>query len=420
MVQQLHKRFSDKQVKLLLERYLNREIKASYILEVLDIKRRRFFKLLEEYRRNPNSFSIQYTRRHSSRKISKDIERNIIEELNVEKKLIEDKNMPIKFYNYSYVKDQLRDKYGQKVSLPTIINRAKKNSFYLPKPKRKSHDRRVLTNYAGELIQHDSSYHKWSPYADEKWHLITSLDDYSRMLLYAEFVKRDTTWGHILALESVLLKYGLPFSYYVDSHSIFRFVQGRDSFWRKHYKLTDEAEPQWKQVLSDCNVKVTYALSPQAKGKIERPYGWLQDRIVRTCAREGIKTIEEACEVLKYEMNRYNNYQVHSTTGEIPAVRFEKALNERKTLFREFIVSPPYESTKDIFCLRVERTVNAYRKISINKLELNVFGAPIRKKVQLRIIPDKESGIAEIRFWYKDRLIGVNKVKNSDLNLVHF
>jgi hypothetical protein len=34
------------------------------------------------------------------------------------------------------------------------------------------------------------------------------------------------------------------------------------------------------------NVKVTYALSPQAKGKIERPYGWLQDRLIRTCVRE--------------------------------------------------------------------------------------------------------------------------------------
>lgn len=174
-----------------------------------------------------------------------------------------------------------------------------------------------------------------------KWHLITSLDDYSRKLLYGDFVIRETTWDHILALECVLLKYELPLSYYVDSHSIFRFVQGRDSVWRKHYKLTDEADPQWKQVLNDCQVKVTYALSPQAKGKVERPYNWLQDRIVRTCAREGIKTIEEGREVLQQEMNRYNNYQVHSTTGEIPAVKLENALNESKTLFREFIVPPP-------------------------------------------------------------------------------
>ena len=82
-----------------------------------------------------------------------------------------------------------------------------------------------------------------------------------------------------MALEAVLLTYGFPLAYYVDSHSIFRFVQGRDSFWRNHYKLTDEADPQWKQVLDDCGVKLTYALSPQAKGKIERPYMWIQDRL---------------------------------------------------------------------------------------------------------------------------------------------
>ncbi|MGB5925187.1 MAG: hypothetical protein WBH01_03740 [Dehalococcoidia bacterium] len=43
------------------------------------------------------------------------------------------------------------------------------------------------------------------------------------------------------------------------------------------------------------------------------------------------------------------------------------------------MVPPPYESTKDIFCLRMERTVNAYRKLSINKLELPVSGVPIRE-----------------------------------------
>lgn len=46
-------------------------------------------------------------------------------------------------------------------------------------------------------------------------------------------VERDTSWAHIQALEAVILKYGLAATYYVDSHSIFRFVQGRDSFLKK-------------------------------------------------------------------------------------------------------------------------------------------------------------------------------------------
>jgi len=420
MTKQLHKRFQDEQVQSLLQRYLSKEIEVSYVLEILGIKRRQFFKLLKEYRKDPSNFSVAYRRKKQTKRICKKIEKNIMKELKIEKKLIENKSMPVRFYNYSYIKDMLLNKYQQKVSLPTIIDRAKEYNCYCPKPERKSHDREVLTNYAGELIQHDSSHHKWSPYAERKWYLITSLDDYSRMLLYAAFVEKELSWEHILALETVALRYGLPSSYYVDNHSIFRFVQGRDSFWRTHYKVTDEADPQWKQVLADCQVKITYALSPQAKGKIERPYGWLQDRIVRTCARENIRTIQQGSEVLRHEVYRYNNRQVHSTTGEIPSTRFQKAIQQKQSFFRKFQVPPPFQSTKDIFCLRAERVVNAYRKISFNNLQLKAHGVPIREKVLLRICPDKESGLAEIRLWYKNELVATQIVKNEDLNLVHF
>ncbi|GAH45918.1 unnamed protein product [marine sediment metagenome] len=64
--------------------------------------------------------------------------------------------------------------------------------------------------------------------------------------------------------------------------------------------------------------------------------------------------------------------------------------------------------------------VNSYRKVSINNLELKVPGAPLHEKIQLRIVPDKESGVSEVRFWYEDIFLGMQKAKNSDLNLVHF
>ena len=52
----------------------------------------------------------------------------------------------------------------------------------------------------------------------------------------------------------------------------------------------------------------------KAKGKIERPYGWLQDRLVRTCVREDVREIKDAQMVLNQEACRYNYRQVHSTT----------------------------------------------------------------------------------------------------------
>jgi len=421
MAQQLHKRFSTQQVKILLDKYLSEKVELVYILEILKIRRSRFFELLRQYRKDPDNFSIEYRRNSATRRISGEVEKNIIGELEKEKKLIEDENIPITCYNYSYVRDQLYQNYRQKVALSTIISRARKEGFYKPRrKKRKYHDRELLTNYVGELIQHDSSHHKFSPYADKKWYLITSLDDYSRLLLFAKLIEKETSWQHIVALKEVFLTWGMPFSYYVDSHSVFRFVQGRDSFWRKHYRLTDEVDTQWKMVIDDCRVKPIYALSPQARGKIERPYRWQQDRIVRGCAREGIKTIEEAEEILEKEITRYNYHQVHSTTREVPILRFERAIKEKKSLFREFKIPSPYTSTKDIFCLRVKRIIDAYHKISLDKLTFKVHKAPLRKQVELRISPNENTGLADIRIWYKDILTDVYQVKDSDLNSVRF
>jgi hypothetical protein len=374
--------------------------------------------LLKEYKGNPQLFTIQYQRTTPSRSISADIERNILKELAIEKKLIEDKEIPLRSYNYSYIKNRLDKTYRQKVSLNTIIDRAKKQGFYLKKSQKTVHDREVLTRYVGELIQHDSSYHLWAPAAQEKWYLITSLDDYSRLILYAALVKKETTWAHIVALQTIILRYGLPYAYYVDSHSIFRFVQGRDSLWRKHHLLTDETTPQWKQVLDDCNVKVTYALSPQAKGKMERPYGWLQDHLIRTCVREDIAQIKPAQQILRQEVYRYNYRQVHSTTQEIPYFRFQRALKEKRSLFREFSIRRPFQSPKDIFCLRMDRTVDPYRHISINSLQFKVHADP-HKQVNLRIHPLNDE-ISEIRFWCEGKLIDIQKVKNSELQSVHF
>jgi len=238
-------------------------------------------------------------------------------------------------------------------------------------------------------------------------------------MLYADIMEKETTWRHITALENVWLRHGFPFKYYVDSHSIFRFIEKRDSIWRKHQLKTDETDPQWKKIMRECRVQVSYALSPQAKGKIERPYRWLQDRIVRTCARENIRKIEGARDVLSNEVKRYNEQQVHSVTGEIPVIRLEKAIREGKTLFRPFKVPSPYESTKDIFCIREERTTDAYRKVSIDGIELRVSGVDPYEKIELRMIPDEETGLTEIRFWHKGKLVGTQKVKSKDLKRVH-
>lgn len=410
----IHKRFTDSQVKELLQRYLQKEIERKYIQSILGIGKSRFFELVRAYRESPDQFSVQYTREVPTRCIDPAIEQNILKELAIDRKAIRNPQIPLKRYNYSYVQKRLRSTYHQKVALSTLIDRAKKHGFYLKDRRKRIHDREVLTRYAGELIQHDSSVHLWAPAAGEKWWLITSLDDFSRFLLYATLLKRESLWAHLMALQSVVMKWGFPYAYYVDCHSFFRYVRGRDEIHQNFHLVPESYETQWKQVLTECSIKPIYALSPQAKGKIERPYGWLQDHLIRTCIRENIHTLEQGNQVLNQEVHHYNYVQIHSTTGEIPSLRFQRALKAKQSLFREFKLPPPLRSVKDLFCFRLQRFVDPYRRITLHGTQLKVNGVNPRDLLTLRIYPISTE-VSEVRCWSEDKLVDTQTVKNEDL-----
>jgi hypothetical protein len=301
---QLHKRFSNEQVKAIFSDHLKGLISVKEALQLLEIGRSQFFLLRKEYGGNTEGFSISYVRK-TPKRIGKQAEDKIQKELAEDHKLVQNPKIPVTTYNYSAIRDNLKRK-GIKVSIPTIICRAKRLGYYHPKKERQCHDREVITTAIGALIQHDASHHLWSPFAKEKWVLITSLDDYSRYLLYADLFEAESTWAHIEAVREIMTINGIPLRYYVDRLRIFRFISHGESVWVEQQAKTDEVNPQWKQCVEAAGSKAIYALSPQAKGKIERPYRWLQDRIVRTCARENISLIKEAREVLRYELNRYN------------------------------------------------------------------------------------------------------------------
>ncbi len=399
---QLHKRFSDEQVAFLLHSYSQGLLSRQEVQETLMIGKTRFFELWQQYQTDPDSFSIAY-QRQPSRRISEEVEKVIENELLRDKELIENPEIPISTFNYSALRDRLL-KQGITVSVNTIIDRAKRLGCHKPRKKRKVHDREVLTNSVGALIQHDGSTHLWSPYTKEKWTLITSIDDYSRLLLFADFFPAETTWAHMQATKAVVETFGLPLRYYVDSLRVFRFVQGRDSYWRKHVLQTDDVDTQWGKMMRLLGVDVIFALSPQAKGKIERPYRWMQDRIVRTCALEKITELGEVRAVLGEEVDRYNQHQVHSTTGEIPALRFARALSSGNSLFRPFSVPTPYSSPEDIFCLRETRITNGYGRISLFNHEIRIANVPLRQEVDVHLVPDTTRNIMHIRIWFQDAL----------------
>lgn len=402
-MEQIHRRLTDEQIRLIFRNYCDRQLTREEVQETLGVGKSQFYVLLKTYRLDPSGFSVSY-QRHTPGKLAVEAEQVIQQELKREKELVEDPELPISSYNYSALRDRLKRK-GIEVSLPTIIKRAKEQECYRPRRKGKIHDREVVTTAIGALIQHDASTHLWSPFAKEKWTLITSIDDYSRKLLYADFVTQETSWAHIQAAQAVLQANGLPLSYYVDNLRVFRFVQKRDSVWRKHVLQTDDIDPQWRQVMRLLRVNVTYALSPQAKGKVERPYRWLQDRIVRTCALEKLNSLDDVRSVLRDELDRYNNHQVHSTTGEIPSLRFENARKNGNSFFRPFSLPKPYTSPKDVFCLHGSRIVNGYRRISLFNQDIEVPHVPLREDVELHLVPDLPNNALEVRIWFQHKMV---------------
>ena len=122
---QLHKRFTDEQVRDMLKRYLNREIERVYLQAVLGVGKAQFFTLLQRYRTSPTTFSIQYARHTPTRRLDPAIEQTIVRERTVDQQAIHNPQIPLRAYHDSYVQRRLQTTYRQQASLSTIIARAK-------------------------------------------------------------------------------------------------------------------------------------------------------------------------------------------------------------------------------------------------------------------------------------------------------
>ena len=404
---QIHNRLSSEQVCRILEGYCKDLISYGQAVELLGLKRTQFFAWVKAYRANPKTFQVGY-HRSSPKQITRDTERLIEKYLKEDAALITNPQVPIYRYNYTALKDRLQRENQVTVSVPTVISRAKQYGYHQAKKKSKdAHDRVVCTTAPGALIQHDSSFHLWSPLAPDltKWYLITSIDDYSRLLLYSYLVESETTWSHIEAAKDVSLKYGVPLEWYTDQLRIFRYISHGRSIWINQSVETDGVNPQWKECVLRTGSSVIHALSPQAKGKIERPYQWLQDRVVRICMQENITNVRDANYIIQQETKRYNTHQVHSTTREVPAIRYEKAVANGQSLFKKFVIPKPYTHLDDVFCLTETRTTDTYRKISLWNTEIRLDPVPKCEEVLVHIAPQQNSNTIHVRVWWQNQLV---------------
>jgi len=103
MSRQLHNRLSDEQVKAILSKYLKGELNASQAEDMLGLSRSQFFEWVKRYKEGSRDFSVGYSRAGHNHKIDDDLEKAMLKELKMEKALIDDPAMPVRWYNYSFI-----------------------------------------------------------------------------------------------------------------------------------------------------------------------------------------------------------------------------------------------------------------------------------------------------------------------------
>jgi len=176
-------------------------------------------------------------------------------------------------------------------------------------------------------------------------------------------------------------------AYYVDQHKIFRFVEHHGVHVRYALGL-DEGEVQFKRALRSLNIGLIYTEegSPEAKGKVEKAFDYLQRRVPYLCERHNIRTLIEARKVLADEVAFYNEERPHSETGEIPLKRWEGALRAGNGYLRAL---DPSTDLDVIFSLHYQRVVKKDGTFSFQGKEYKLRQCAGRR-VTVCLIPKKK------------------------------
>jgi transposase len=142
----------------------------------------------------------------------------------------------------------------------------------------------------GEMVQMDTSIHDWFEGRGEKAVLIAIIDD-ATSRLFCRFYPTDSTATNMACLREYIRAYGLPRSLYVDRAS--HFVTTREASIDEQLS-GKQAQTQIQRALAELKIVHITAYSPQAKGRVERCFGTLQDRLVKAMRQVGIAAIDEA------------------------------------------------------------------------------------------------------------------------------
>lgn len=242
----------------------------------------------------------------------------------------------------------------------------------LPSP----HQPRRRRDCLGELVQIDGSDHAWFENRGERCTLLAFVDDATSRLMQVRFVTSESAFDYFRAARTYFETHGKPVAFYSDKHGIFR-VNKKD--------LVDaDAITQFGRALSELNIDIICANSPQAKGRIERAFGTLQDRLVKELRLADVSTMAGGNAFLPAFVIDYN-------------ARFGRPPSNAKDLHRPLT---PSDDLDEILAWREARTVTRNLTLHYDRMMLLLDPTPLarslaRKQVEVVNYPD---GRFAIRF----------------------
>lgn len=191
--------------------------------------------------------------------------------------------------------------------------------------------------YYGEMVQMDGSHHAWLETRGPKIVLMGMVDD-ARNRFYGRFYAYEGVYPAMNVLEGYIRCFGLPQSLYVDKHSTYKTVRhpSEDELLKG-----EEASTQFERATQELGIKLIHAHSPQAKGRIERAFATLQDRLVKELRLASVSTLAEANRFLDGYLPRFN-------------AQFEREPREPEDLHRPLPKGLKFE---EIFCLKTVRMI---------------------------------------------------------------
>lgn len=215
-------------------------------------------------------------------------------------------------YNHSHLHEELEDKHRITLSRRSISRILTAAGLRSPRKRRarRHRARRQPMPRVGMLLQVDGSRHDWLEDRGPQLVLIGAVEDATGELVHALFREQEDAAGYLTLLRETVRKRGLPLSWYSDRHGIFQ-RNGKEP-WTLAEELAGRREPtQVTRALEELSINLILAHSPQAKGRVERCWGTLQDRLVKELRQAGACTLEEANRILKGYLPRFRKRFAH-------------------------------------------------------------------------------------------------------------